>query len=163
MNCCKPILVTLLLFVLPASLCAQRATEWQLHSLAMVGGERFIGGGVGLALRSNGRMRAGATLSAGDREGIAAFRPEIHGSFHLNPFKRQGVSPYGGGGVAAVFAEDLRREYIIAFVGVESRPGRAVGWFAEVGLGGGVRVVAGIQYRRRRARANSTWSRATPG
>jgi len=135
------------------SLNAQRATEWQLHTMANVGGDRFLGGGVGLSLRTNGRMRIGATLSGGDLEGNAAIKPEILGSFHLNPFKRQGVSPYGGGGVAAVFSEGYSREYIVAFVGLESRPGRAFGWFAEVGLGGGARLVAGVQFRKRRTRA----------
>ena len=139
--------------VLPTLLLAQRATEWQVQSMANVGGDRFLGGGVGLALRTNGRMRVGLVLNAGDLEGAAAVRPELLGSFHLNPYKRQGVSPYGGGGVAALFTEGSTREYIVAFLGLESRPGRAFGWFAEVGLGGGARLAAGVQYRKRRARA----------
>jgi hypothetical protein len=98
-------------------------------------------------------MRVGVALNAGDLEGNAAVRPELLGSFHLNPFKRQGVSPYAGGGVAAVFAEGLSREYIVAFVGLESRPGRAFGWFAEVGFGGGARLAAGVQLRKRGTRA----------
>jgi len=98
-------------------------------------------------------MRIGVVVNAGDLEGSAAIRPELIGSFHLNPFKRQGVSPYAGGGVAAIFADETTREYIVALVGLESRPGRSLGWFAEVGLGGGARVAAGIQYRKRRRRA----------
>lgn len=132
---------------------AQRAIEWQAHALAHVGGDQFLGGGVGLALRTNGRMRVGVALNAGDLEGNAAVRPELLGSFHLNPYKQQGVSPYAGGGVAAVFTDGPTREYIVAFVGLESRPGRSVGWLAEVGLGGGARVMAGVQYRKRRSRA----------
>ena len=123
-----------------------------MHTLANVGGDRFLGGGLGLALRTNGRMRVGVSLNAGDLEGSVAVRPELLGSFHLNPYKRQGVSPYAGGGVAAVFAEGPTREYMVAFVGLESRPGRSVGWFAEVGLGGGARMMAGVQYRKRRNR-----------
>lgn len=138
---------------MPMFVRAQRATEWQVHALANVGGDRFLGGGVGLALRTNGRMRIGVVLNAGDLEGTAAVRPEILGSFHLNPYERQGVAPYAGGGVAAVFSAGTTREYIVAFVGLESRPGRSVGWFAEVGLGGGARVAAGVQYRKRRTRA----------
>jgi hypothetical protein len=132
---------------------AQRAAEWQFHAMANVGADRFLGGGVGLALRTNGRMRVGVVLNAGDLEGTAAVRPELIGSFHLNPYKRQGVSPYAGGGVAAIFANGTTREYIVALVGLESRPGRPAGWFAEVGIGGGVRVAAGVQYRKRRRRA----------
>ena len=98
-------------------------------------------------------MRAGVTVNAGDLEGSKAVRSELLGSFHLNPYKRQGVSPYAGGGVAALFTQGSTREYIVAFLGLESRPGRTVGWFAEVGLGGGARFSAGVQYRRRRERA----------
>jgi len=148
----KTSLILFGLMAIPLYVSAQRATEWQFHTLATVGGDRFLGGGVGLALRTSGRMRVGVALNAGDLEGSAAVRPELLGSFHLNPFKRQGVSPYAGGGVAAVFAEGTSREYIVAFVGLESRPGRPVGWFAEVGLGGGARVAAGVQYRNRRSR-----------
>ena len=148
----KTCLILVGLIVVPVIVVAQRATEWQAHALANVGGDRFVGGGVGLALRTNGRMRVGVVLNAGDLEGTVAVRPELLGSFHLNPFKRQGVSPYAGGGVAAVFADGSTREYIVAFIGLESRPGRSVGWFAEVGLGGGARVAAGVQYRKRRTR-----------
>lgn len=137
--------------VIPVVGVAQRATEWQAHALANVGGDRFLGGGVGLALRTNGRMRVGVVLNAGDLEGAAAVRPELLGSFHLNPYKRQGVSPYAGGGVAVVFADGYTREYIVAFLGLESRPGRSAGWFAEVGIGGGARVAAGLQFRKRRS------------
>jgi hypothetical protein len=121
--------------------------------MANVGGDRFLGGGVGLALRTNGRMRVGVVLNAGDLEGNLAVRPELLGSFHLNPFKRQGVSPYAGGGVAAVLSDGNSREYIVAFLGLESRPGRSFGWFVEAGLGGGARLAAGVQFRRRRTRA----------
>ena len=132
---------------------AQRAIDVQLQSIATVGGEEFLGVGVGLGLRTSGRMRVGLILNAGALDSLAAVRPELIGSFHLNPFKRQGVSPYAGGGVAAVFTENASREYLVAFVGLEARPGRSFGWFAEAGIGGGARVVAGIQFRRRRNRA----------
>ena len=111
-----------------------------------------MGGGVGLALRTNGRMRVGVTINAGDLEGSAAIRPELLGSFHLNPYKRSGISPYAGGGVAVVYANGTTREYIVAFMGVESRPGQSMGWFAEAGVGGGVRFAAGLQVRKRRTR-----------
>ncbi len=146
-------LTLIALIVFPMIVVAQRATEWQAHALANVGGDRFVGGGVGLALRTNGRMRVGVVLNAGDLEGTAAVRPELLGSFHLNPYKREGVSPYAGAGVAAVFSDRPTREYIVAFVGLESRPGRSLGWFGEVGIGGGARVAAGVQYRKRRTRA----------
>lgn len=144
---------TFVLLYVPYSVAAQQATEWKVQGLTNVGGDRFLGGGVGLALRTRGRMRVGFTLNAGDLEGQAAVRPELLGSFHLNPFKRQGVSPYAGGGVAVVHAKGYTREYIVGFLGIESRPGRSFGWFAEVGLGGGARLAAGLQWRNRRTRA----------
>jgi hypothetical protein len=143
----------MLLFA-PLPVAAQRTTEWQVQALTNVGADRFLAGGVGLALRTQGRMRVGFNLNVGDLEGEAAVRPELLGSFHLNPFKRQGVSPYAGGGIAVVYADGYSREYIVGFLGVESRPGRSFGWFAEVGLGGGARLAMGVQWRNRRARAN---------
>jgi hypothetical protein len=98
-------------------------------------------------------MRVAVVLNAGDLEGNLAVRPELLGSFHLNPFKRQGVSPYAGGGVAAVISDGNSREYMVALMGLESRPGRSFGWFVEAGLGGGARLAAGVQFRRRRTRA----------
>ncbi len=131
---------------------AQSGTEWQVHSLALLGADRFLGGGVGLNLRTNGRMRWGAALNAGELEGNVALRPEVLGSFHLNPYKRRGVAPYAGAGVALVISEGTTREYILAVIGVESRPGRSRGWFAEVGVGGGARVSVGVQFRKQHAR-----------
>ena len=153
LSSCRHLLFAFALVVAPISLEAQRATEWQLHAMANVGGDTFLGGGIGFALRTNGRMRVGVTASAGDLEGAAAIRPELLGSFHLNPFKRQGVSPYASAGVAAVFSDEYSRWYIVALVGIESRPGTAFGWFVEAGLGGGARLAAGVQYRKRRTRA----------
>ncbi len=89
MSSLKTCLILVGLMVVPIIAAAQRATEWQIHGLASVGGDRFLGGGVGLALRTNGRMRVGMVLNAGDLEGSAAVRPELLGSYHLNPYKRQ--------------------------------------------------------------------------
>jgi hypothetical protein len=38
--------------------------------------------------------------------------------------------------------------YITALVGIEKAPGARRGWFAEVGLGGGLRVALGMRWRR---------------
>jgi hypothetical protein len=81
--------------------------------------------------------------NVGDLEGELAFRPEALAFFHLNPFKVRGVAPYVGGGVAGVFGADQSRGYIVALAGVEWRPGTPRGWFAEVGVGGGVRASVG--------------------
>jgi hypothetical protein len=126
--------------------------EWQAQAIGAFGDEDFVGGGVGFFLRSAGRMRAGLTATAGDVSGLAAFRPELVVTFHLNPYRQRGISPYAGGGATAVFTRERTTEYIVAFVGVEAQPGRSNGWFAEVGFGGGARFSLGIQLRRRSGR-----------
>lgn len=131
---------------------AQRALELQIHGLATLADERFLGGGIGLAMRTNGRMRVGAFASGGKYDGRTALRPELTAYFHLNPFKRSGVSPYVGGGVAAVLTSDESVEYLVGSIGLEWKPGSSSGWFMEVGIGGGVRVAAGIQLRHRSRR-----------
>ena len=141
--------IALTLAILGGPLQGQRAREWQFQATATVGEEHFLGGGVGLALRTGGRMRAALVTNVGAMEGEPAFRPEVLAFFHLNPFKRSGVAPYVGGGVTAVFCAGGTREYIVAVGGLEWRPGAPTGWFAEVGVGGGVRLAAGIQLRRR--------------
>jgi len=131
----------------------QRATEWHIKTLAQLGGQTFLGAGFGVAHRTNGRMRLGLGLNAGTLDGAVAIRPELIGSFHLNPYRREGVSPYAGAGVAVTYSDGDTREYIVAVLGLESRPGTRRGWFVEVGFGGGARLAAGIQMRNRRTRS----------
>jgi hypothetical protein len=97
-------------------------------------------------------MRAGVYTSVGSFEGEVAVRPEGILSFHLNPYRRSGVSPYAGGGIALLLMQDANREYIVGVIGIEWRPGTGSGWFVEAGFGGGVRLALGRQLRRRRVR-----------
>ncbi len=131
---------------------AQRALELQAHGVAAFADERFLGGGLGLAMRTNGRMRVGLYANAGDYGGDRAFRPELTASFHLNPYKRNGMSPYLGCGVALVMTGEQTREYLVGAIGIEWRPGAGSGWFLEAGVGGGFRVASGFQLRRRQSR-----------
>jgi hypothetical protein len=129
---------------------AQRAWEWQALALATLADRDFIGGGLGFGYRTDGRMRLEVLANVGDREGQVAFRPEAILSFHLNPYKRRGVSPYAGGGVAFVFNEGANAQYLVATLGLEWQPGAKWGWFIEAGLGGGLRLAGGVQLRKRR-------------
>jgi len=138
--------------MLAGTVTAQRALEFQAHGLATFAEDRFLGGGLGLAMRTDGRMRVGLYANGGAFGGDPAFRPELTASFHLNPYKRAGVSPFVGGGVAVVLTGDATREYLVGTIGLEWRPGARHGWFLEAGIGGGVRVSAGLQLRRRTAR-----------
>ena len=139
---------------------AQRAIEWQVQAIGSTASVRFLGGGVGFGVRTQGRTRLALTLSAGDlsreplvegeaRRHDAAGRAELFASYHLSPFRRQGVSPYAGGGVALAATSTDMFEYVLLVIGIETAPGGPRGWFAEVGIGRGVRGSIGFRIRRR--------------
>lgn len=134
---------------LPERAMGQAGYEIQVHGVGTFGGQRFVGGGGGIAYRSAGRARLALALSAGARDSVFAGRGEVAASYHLNPWQVGGVSPYAGGGVAVGATSDDVFEYAVLFVGVETTPGRRTGWFAELGVAGGVRVAAGFRIKRR--------------
>ncbi len=113
---------------------------------------RFLGPGLGFGLRTPGRLRLGASTSAGDREGALGARVEGLASYHLDPFKTRGVSPYVGGGVAVEVTANESDEFLLLVLGVESSPAGRAGWFVDVGVGGGLRFSAGIRLRSARRR-----------
>ncbi len=124
---------------------AQRAVEWRVYGIGVATGERFVGGGIGVGLRTAGRVRLATALAAGSRGGDGAVRGEASISYHLNPFKRRGVTPYVGGGAAVTTGGAGTSEFLLLHLGVEARPGARVGWFIEGGAGGGVRLVVGVR------------------
>lgn len=130
---------------------AAQVREWQVQALGIATGERFAGGGVGFAVRAL-RTRIGLSASVGALDGAFAGRGELLVSYHLNPTRRRGVTPYAGAGAAVVVTRDASREFVVALLGVEGQPGARAGWFAEVGVGGGVRIAAGARIRTRRRR-----------
>lgn len=131
-------------------LTAQAGLEWQVHAVATVGADRFIGGGLGVAQRTSGRLRFGGAVSAGDFEGDTAARLEASVTYLLRPFSRGGVTPYAGGGAAFTLTSDESREFLLIVIGLQGRPASALGWFLEAGLAGGARLAAGIRLQRRR-------------
>lgn len=122
--------------------------EWQVQGTAVATGEQFIGGGPGIAWRT-GRVRVGVTALGGAWEGAAALRGEAAFSYHLNPAKRGGLTPYLGGGAAVTWSGSASTEYLLLLLGVEWAPGGRAGWFVEGGAGGGLRVAAGVRLRHR--------------
>ncbi len=135
---------------------AQSARELQLQGVGAFASTRFLGGGLGFALRSQGRTRVGLSVSAGDlsrrsdggeRAHTFGGRVELMASYHVNPYKRSGVAPYAGGGVAVAATSDEMFEYVLLVFGLETAPGGRTGWFTELGIGGGVRVSAGYRLR----------------
>jgi len=69
--------------------------------------------------------------------------------FVLRPAAHAGASPYAGLGLAFAGARGVSGGgYLAALLGVEAAPGTRRGWFVELGVGGGVRAVAGVRWRR---------------
>ncbi len=139
--------------VFPAPVSAQRGHDLQLHAIGLVGGRELVGVGGGAGLRFGRGLRAALVVSGGWLEpGRAGGRAELLATFHLAPFRRAGSTVYGGGGVAALAADSLRG-YLVLLIGLEARPAAGGGWFAEAGIGGGVRLALGyraISYAARR-------------
>lgn len=87
--------------------------------------------------------------AGGGYDGRAGLRLGASAQFLLKPGERRGTSLYGGLGIAFAGGREMRGSgYLTAIVGVETTPGRARGWYAEIGLAGGVRVAAGRRWRR---------------
>ena len=110
---------------------AQGTHELQAQAVATVTARQFVGGGLGYAYRTRGRLRLGLLASAGSREGDFAGRVEAMGSYHLSPHRRRGVTPYAGGGASITFTDLESSEYILVVLGVESSPGGRRGGFSD--------------------------------
>lgn len=119
-----------------------------MHGLATFAATRFVGGGLGLGIRPPGRLGVFLGASAGVYDLDPAARFESLAVFRLNPYATSGVHVYGGAGVALLVRRGGNDGYLAMVVGVESRPAGKAGWFLESGIGGGVRVAAGVRIRR---------------
>ncbi|MSR06102.1 MAG: hypothetical protein EXR93_03390 [Gemmatimonadetes bacterium] len=115
--------------------------------MATFAATRFLGGGIGLGIRPPGRLGFFFGASAG-LEGVAALRAEALAVFRLSPYTTAGVRPYASAGLALLAREARADGYITIVAGIESTPAGKRGWFVELGVGGGVRVSAGIRIRR---------------
>lgn len=96
--------------------------------------------------RVGARTRLGGSLAGGWADDRAAWRGEITGHFLAAPAATRGVGWYAGGGIGGSLGE-AEGARLVVLVGVDSRPGAGQGWYAELGLAGGVRVVAGWRWR----------------
>ena len=133
-------------------LTAQGTFEVQALGVATVTAREFVGGGLGLAYRTAGRTRVGLLMTLGSSQGSDggwgfAGRGEALVSYHLDPYKRHGFTPYAGGGLSVTLNEEDNTQYILLVLGVESNPGGRSGFFADVGIAGGLRLSAGFQVR----------------
>ena len=123
-------------------------SEAALGGAVVAARRSFVGAELGVSRRP-GQTRVAITAAAGADAGAAALRVGVSAEFVLQPGALRGESPYGGLGVSFVGVEGAPGSgYLTAVLGVESAPARPRGWYVEAGLGGGVRVAAGIRWRR---------------
>ena len=148
-----PWFLLLAIGAMPRSLAAQVRHEWQATVIALASRPAVGVVGIGANWRDRGRTRIGVTVAGGatdDDRGAA--RAELAWHFSLDPARRRGWGVYGGGGLAVgVIERDHVRPWVLAVIGVESRPGGSVGCFVEGGFGGGARVAAGWRWRKQNA------------
>ena len=121
--------------------------EWGAQVTGTTGRPAFFGAGPSWAWRPGFRDRLILHGGLGSAEHQAAARFEVSWHFLLNPQTRTGVAAYVGGGIAGQFAE-TNHGWVLLTAGVEQAPAASRGWFAEAGLGGGVRLAVGLRWRR---------------
>ena len=125
------------------------ATEVSTGATVVLAHRGFWGPGLGVARRSGGQARLALAVAGGDYERALGVRVEATAQFLLRPTERRAAAPYAGLGLTFVGAEGAPgASYLTALVGVEAAPGARAGGYAELGLGGGVRLVLGWRFRR---------------
>lgn len=103
----------------------------------------------GYARRPGGQLRQAVSVAVGEAGGSAGVRVRAAVQFVLKPAARSGTSPYAGVGLAFAGSEGAHGAgYLAVMLGLEAAPGRSRGWYVEAGLEGGVRVAAGLRWRR---------------
>ena len=90
-------------------------------------------------------LRRGSALGASD--GRAAWRGELLAHFLLNPTRRRGVGVYGAGGVAVV-GGPVDQGYLVLTLGLEARPGGALGLVRRGRRGRRGAAGGGLRWRR---------------
>jgi hypothetical protein len=121
--------------------------EWGAQVTTTTGRPAFLGAGPAWAWRPGLRDRLQLHGALGAAEHQVAVRLEASWQFLLNPQTRKGVHAYVGGGIAGQFAESSHG-WLLIVAGVEQSPAASRGWFAEAGIGGGVRIAIGFRWRR---------------
>lgn len=141
------LLILAALLVASAGVAVAQRAEWQVGGVAVVTGSEFTGAGLGFAWRMAGRLRIGLAAAVGETEARrTAGRAEGLFSYHFNPVT-SGIGAYAGGGLAVTATEDDATEYLVVLLGLEGNPVGRVGWFAEAGVSGGVRLALGLRVR----------------
>jgi len=125
----------------------QGVTELSAGAGAAWSHRDFYGVELGAGRRA-GQGRVSLVAAGGRLSDGWGGRVDVRGQFVMLPFARAGLGWYGGMGAAWMGGEGQRGAvYLTAQLGVEREPGRPRGWYVEVGVGGGVRVSAGLRWR----------------
>jgi len=125
---------------------AQRGSEVGAMGVVTASDPALVIAGAYAALPTSRRTRLSAAAGLGASDGDAAWRGELLAHFLLSPGRRRGVGLYGAGGVAVV-GGPVEQGYVVLTLGLDSRPAGGSGWFAEAGVGGGVRLATGYRWR----------------
>lgn len=142
-----PSAVALTMATVSATASAQQVRELGIQATVTASDPVAGIAGVYGALRSSPRTRVSLAAGAGASGGETAWRGELLVHLLSNPRADRGIGVYGAGGVALA-GGDGERGYLVLTLGLEAAPGRGSGWFLEAGVGGGVRIAAGLRWRR---------------
>jgi len=138
--------VVVALLVTAVPLAAQRGWDAQAVTLGLVRDSSALAAGLGTGVRFGRGMRAALTLTAGWQAPDAVMgRAEATVAYHLYPARPGRPGWYLGGGVATELSRGDLRGLVLALLGVEARPWRRGGIFAELGVGGGLRLAVGYR------------------
>jgi hypothetical protein len=104
------------------------------------------GGVVAWRVGRRDRLALSAGLGATGDGGLAG-RGEALWHFMLSPGALRKPALYAAGGLGASVA-DRAHGWVVLAAGVDWNPGGRGGWMAELGIGGGLRLVAGYRWRK---------------
>ena len=131
----------------PPRLAAQLKHEFGLQATGNTGSPAALVAGPTWAWQAGVRDRLVFHAGVGGSEHQVAFRGEALWQFRFEPSATTGVGLYLGGGLALQSAASTHG-WIVATLGLESRPAAAQGWLIEAGIGGGFRLVLGYRWRK---------------
>jgi hypothetical protein len=122
---------------------APRRLELSAGALAALAARPFYGAGLGLARRAD-QARVSLGTAAGSWDGHAGLRFEATLQLLAPTGGPSSVVPYGGLGLVGQVAQgSTARAYVMVLVGMETAPARVAGFYAEAGVGGGMRHAVG--------------------
>jgi hypothetical protein len=121
--------------------------EWRVQAIGLAAPAWFLGAGGGLGVRTRTGVGVEVLGALGAREKRLAGRGEALLSFYLDPLRERGLVPYAASGVGLIGDRRGEQGYLVVLVGLAAKPAARRGWFVEAGVGGGLRLSAGVAFR----------------